>query len=717
MGTLLDCTKHDWAPPRFCESPTSDIEGKNKNTRGKRVRNNLSTDPAVDARTITSKLRNGKGRRTANSGYISPSPAKSDSSVNLCVKRKGRPNEGDMIEETIKRNRPYSETYIPSSPALIECPEPNCSKKYKHINGLKYHQSHAHTGSTFNVNDSQDSEVVQADSNKGGDISDGELTESFNITENGLKDSTKNVQKSSDDNNLDDQTEHDLDDTRTNSQIIIHSETGANEENSSTNENENNSNSLLNNLPKNNEATDSTAEAFENQQMKFSDLTNSNILSNQEESMDNPASSFSDISEDNDDSTMPPVPSTSSQSVGHSSITELSKESPSSSKSDQKNNGSFNIHPFPYFKNKLSNFASTNDSKSKDLVSDVNSASDVIIPPNTAEPSSYSQYPFFFGSRPNQDLKSNSQFDGPLTSSNSPKNTNKKDCDLLSKDKLHSIKQQQPKECSPSKQLPIVELQNLKNRISNFAFDQSSSIYDIPKQRHTSESDKSREMNKMKQQPSKSSSTPKEKDKKSAKDEGVKPTMETTGPPPPTNGFYYNPSFLSSHFNQFESVFRNNSPMSMLNPSFVPGHGQPFLHSQMRFPMINPLDSLSMSAGSSLSRTTTTQSLPSGSSASTSAKPPNPMSSFSNNSNKQNDRGHLLSPPTSVSNVLPANYASMPYHKSPIKADHASSSNEQQRTSQAPVNPGFPPNSIQQRPGLVGYPMFDPYNGMFDSQS
>ena len=27
---------------------------------------------------------------------------------------------------------------------LIECPEPNCNKKYKHINGLRYHQTHAH---------------------------------------------------------------------------------------------------------------------------------------------------------------------------------------------------------------------------------------------------------------------------------------------------------------------------------------------------------------------------------------------------------------------------------------------------------------------------------------------------------------------------------------------------------------------------------------------
>lgn len=27
---------------------------------------------------------------------------------------------------------------------LIDCPHPNCNKKYKHINGLRYHQAHAH---------------------------------------------------------------------------------------------------------------------------------------------------------------------------------------------------------------------------------------------------------------------------------------------------------------------------------------------------------------------------------------------------------------------------------------------------------------------------------------------------------------------------------------------------------------------------------------------
>lgn len=30
------------------------------------------------------------------------------------------------------------------SPVLLECPEQDCNKKYKHANGLRYHQSHAH---------------------------------------------------------------------------------------------------------------------------------------------------------------------------------------------------------------------------------------------------------------------------------------------------------------------------------------------------------------------------------------------------------------------------------------------------------------------------------------------------------------------------------------------------------------------------------------------
>lgn len=162
VGTLLDCTKHDWAPPRFCESPTSDIEAKaNKSSRAKRGRT------SVDLRSVQSKLRNGKGRRTANSSFTVPaSPVKCEAPASVNGKRKSRPDlELSPVPESAKngkrnrsqsRNTPTPNVYssepttptmhAPPSLALIECPEPNCSKKYKHINGLKYHQTRAHSG-------------------------------------------------------------------------------------------------------------------------------------------------------------------------------------------------------------------------------------------------------------------------------------------------------------------------------------------------------------------------------------------------------------------------------------------------------------------------------------------------------------------------------------------------------------------------------------------
>ncbi|XP_067122655.1 zinc finger protein 608-like isoform X1 [Centruroides vittatus] len=176
VGTLLDCTKHDWAPPRFCESPTSDIDAKTSKARGKRGRGSTGTSSEGnnynDSRaTVQSKLRNCKGRRSAsnnssctNSGFTVPSsPAKSESGTSNNGKRKGRPNDLELSpaqpdSKSTKRSRSQSRSTPtpnsssapvdfpqPSSPVLIECPEPNCSKKYKHINGLRYHQTHAHS--------------------------------------------------------------------------------------------------------------------------------------------------------------------------------------------------------------------------------------------------------------------------------------------------------------------------------------------------------------------------------------------------------------------------------------------------------------------------------------------------------------------------------------------------------------------------------------------
>jgi len=163
VGTLLDCTRHDWAPPRFCDSPTSDLDARMPKGRGKRGRAAAITNPGGDLSNFTetrssvhSKLRNGgaKGRRggagsssgssaTAGTGSPTPfAPPRPESNS----KRKGRaPDEEALGAGKKNRSTPASGSNSPpSSPVLLECPEPNCSKKYKHINGLKYHQSHAH---------------------------------------------------------------------------------------------------------------------------------------------------------------------------------------------------------------------------------------------------------------------------------------------------------------------------------------------------------------------------------------------------------------------------------------------------------------------------------------------------------------------------------------------------------------------------------------------
>lgn len=44
------------------------------------------------------------------------------------------------------------------SPVLIDCPHPNCNKKYKHINGLKYHQARAHNDHDVRLDQDGDSE-------------------------------------------------------------------------------------------------------------------------------------------------------------------------------------------------------------------------------------------------------------------------------------------------------------------------------------------------------------------------------------------------------------------------------------------------------------------------------------------------------------------------------------------------------------------------------
>ncbi|XP_051850668.1 zinc finger protein 608 isoform X1 [Antechinus flavipes] len=177
VGTLLDCTKHDWAPPRFCESPTSDLEMRGGRGRGKRARS-AATVPGNDAsfseaRGLQNKNRggaNGKGRRgnlNSSGRRTPPNCAVEDvkASPSSTNKRKNKPpmeldlnsssedNKSGKRVRTNSRSTPTTPQGKPdttfldqgcSSPILIDCPHPNCNKKYKHINGLRYHQAHAH---------------------------------------------------------------------------------------------------------------------------------------------------------------------------------------------------------------------------------------------------------------------------------------------------------------------------------------------------------------------------------------------------------------------------------------------------------------------------------------------------------------------------------------------------------------------------------------------
>ena len=95
------------------------------------------------------KLR--KTRRNNMGGNTTPSSPDVTSGSNGGVavgKRKGRPSDLELDNKSSKRVRCSMRTAVnvarDPSPDLIVCPEPNCNKKYRHLNGLKYHQTHAH---------------------------------------------------------------------------------------------------------------------------------------------------------------------------------------------------------------------------------------------------------------------------------------------------------------------------------------------------------------------------------------------------------------------------------------------------------------------------------------------------------------------------------------------------------------------------------------------
>lgn len=110
---------------------------------------------------VHSKLRNG-GNKTNRKTPSEPTNPTISTKVD---KRKSRVDEPPETTATpvappVKKTKSVINHSPPGSPSLLECPEPNCNKKYKHANGLKYHQSHAHGGE-----DKEEKDTISASEN------------------------------------------------------------------------------------------------------------------------------------------------------------------------------------------------------------------------------------------------------------------------------------------------------------------------------------------------------------------------------------------------------------------------------------------------------------------------------------------------------------------------------------------------------------------------
>ena len=94
------------------------------------------------------KLRKTRRNMGGNPTPSSPDVTSGSNGGAAAGKRKGRPSDLELDNKSSKRVRCSMRTAVnvarDPSPDLIVCPEPNCNKKYRHLNGLKYHQTHAH---------------------------------------------------------------------------------------------------------------------------------------------------------------------------------------------------------------------------------------------------------------------------------------------------------------------------------------------------------------------------------------------------------------------------------------------------------------------------------------------------------------------------------------------------------------------------------------------
>ena len=129
------------------DSPTSDIETGSRGVRKRRAA--MTMDSSMHER----RLRNGK--RSQQAIFNAPtSPAKSDVSTSSNKRRKGV-QDADSETPSAKRSCNGSDNEntnpVKDENDLYECDRENCSKKYKSISALRYHQSNNHNNDDSDI--------------------------------------------------------------------------------------------------------------------------------------------------------------------------------------------------------------------------------------------------------------------------------------------------------------------------------------------------------------------------------------------------------------------------------------------------------------------------------------------------------------------------------------------------------------------------------------
>lgn len=117
-----------------CRTPPYYTEEELKTSPLSQSKRKIKAPADLDLTLVTEDIKNGNGKRIRAKSRSAPSTPQGKS---------------DPV---------FLDQACPS-PMLIDCPHPNCNKKYKHINGLRYHQSHAH----LDTDRKQDFEVENED--------------------------------------------------------------------------------------------------------------------------------------------------------------------------------------------------------------------------------------------------------------------------------------------------------------------------------------------------------------------------------------------------------------------------------------------------------------------------------------------------------------------------------------------------------------------------